>query len=161
MRAFSNQIIGGHYKILDKLGVGGFGETYLAEDSQRLGSKCVIKRLIFKSNNDEDLKKAQELFEREGKTLLRLGKHEQIPYLFAYLSENQEFYLVQEYIEGHSFDEELCSGKKLNEVEIINFLEKILPILKYIHNNGVIHRDIKPANIMRLHKDDKLVLIDC
>lgn len=153
-------IIGQYYKIVKKLGVGGFGETYIAEDSRRLGSQCVIKKLTFKSNNQDELEKAQELFYREAKTLKDLGKHDQIPYLSAYFSEDQEFYLVQEYIEGDSLEEEISSRGKFKEQEVIEFLLGILPVLEYIHKKQVIHRDIKPSNILHRDQDKKFILID-
>ncbi|MCA2640672.1 MULTISPECIES: serine/threonine-protein kinase [unclassified Microcystis] len=155
-----SMIIGQYYKIVKKLGVGGFGETYIAEDSRRLGSQCVIKKLIFKSNNQEELKKAQELFNREAQTLVNLGKHDQIPYLLAYFLDNQEFYLVQEYIEGNSLEEEIRNRGKFEEQEVIEFLLGILPVLEYIHKKQVIHRDIKPSNILRRDRDKKIILID-
>ncbi len=160
MTNFSSQLIGGRYQILRQLGAGGFAKTYLAEDRHRLQSLCVIKQLTYASDNCSQFKKVRELFKREGKTLLRLGEHDNIPYLFAYFQENQEFYLVEEYIEGHSLSEFLHSRKTWDEETVIQFLEEILLILQYVHENGVIHRDIKPDNIMRRQKDHKLVLID-
>ncbi|UXE60477.1 MAG: protein kinase [Woronichinia naegeliana WA131] len=156
----NNQIIGGRYAILRQLGAGGWGETYLAEDLQRLGSCCVIKQLINTHHNPGILKKAQELFEREGKTLIQLGNHPQIPFLFAYFEENNEFYLIEEYIEGESFAQELESKGKLEENLVIDFLMDTLVVLKYVHGNGIIHRDLKPDNIMRRQSDQKFVLID-
>ena len=156
----NNQIIGGRYAILRQLGAGGWGKTYLAEDLQRLGSHCVIKQLINTHHNPGILKKAQELFEREGKTLIQLGNHPQIPFLFAYFEENNEFYLIEEYIEGESFAQELESKGQLDENLVIDFLMDTLIILKYVHGNGIIHRDLKPDNIMRRQSDQKFVLID-
>lgn len=155
-----NSVVGGRYKKLIELGVGGVGKTFLAEDLHRLGSPCAVKQLIFTSNNAEELSKVKELFKREAETLLRLGEHVQIPYLFAYFQENQKFYLVQELIDGHQLSEELSTGKRFDEQELIEFLEQVLEILKFVHSQGVIHRDIKPENIMRRKRDGKLVLID-
>lgn len=156
----NNQIIGGRYAILRQLGAGGWGKTYLAEDLQRLGSRCVIKQLINAHHNPDILKKAQELFEREGKALIHMGNHPQIPFLFAYFQENKEFYLIEEYIEGESFAQELNSKGKLDENSVIDFLRDTLGTLKYIHDNGIIHRDLKPDNIMRRQSDQKFILID-
>jgi len=160
MTSASQKVVGGHYQILHKLGEGGFGTTFLAEDSQRLNSRLVVKQLDYTSNDPEKQKKVEELFQREAETLLKLGDHDQIPYLDAYFQENQKFYLVQELIEGHQLSEELSPGKKFEEHEVIELLEEILEILQFIHTQGVIHRDIKPENIMRREKDEQLVLID-
>ncbi|NET59147.1 MAG: serine/threonine protein kinase [Symploca sp. SIO2E6] len=160
MTLLPQQVVGGHYQILHKLGKGGLGTTFLAEDLHRLKSKLAVKQLHYTSNNPEEQRKVEELFRREAKTLIKLGEHEQIPYLHAYFQEDQKFYLVEELIEGHQLSEELSPGKKMEEDEVIELLEEILVILKFVHTKGVIHRDIKPENIMRRDKDDQLVLID-
>ncbi|WP_233258724.1 serine/threonine-protein kinase [[Phormidium] sp. ETS-05] len=79
---------------------------------------------------------------------------------FDYFQENQEFYLVQGFIEGHNLSHEITQGKKLSESYVIQLLSDFLPILAYLHQNQIIHRDIKPENIMRRNSDGKLVLID-
>ncbi|MFB2838418.1 CHASE2 domain-containing protein [Floridanema evergladense] len=157
----SSKIIGGRYEIIKILGSGGFGETYIAQDTQRPGNPlCVVKQLKPDIQNPKHLDLARRLFPREAEALERLGKHDQIPQLLAYFEENQEFYLVQEFIDGHSLEDELPQGKQLSEVEVINMLKELLTVLEFVHNNGVIHRDIKPNNIIRRHADQKLVLID-
>lgn len=157
----SSKTIGGRYDIIKILGAGGFGETYIAQDTQRPGNPlCVVKQLKPDIQNPRHLDLARRLFPREAEALERLGKHEQIPQLLAYFEENEEFYLVQEFIDGHSLEDELPQGKQLSEAEVINILKELLTVLEFVHNNGVIHRDIKPNNIIRRHCDRKLVLID-
>lgn len=157
----SSKVIGGRYEIIKILGAGGFGETYIAQDTQRPGNPlCVVKQLKPDIQNPKHLELARRLFPREAEALERLGKHEQIPQLLAYFEEKEEFYLVQEFIDGHSLEDELPQGKQLSEAEVINMLKELLTVLEFVHNNGVIHRDIKPNNIIRRHCDRKLVLID-
>ncbi|MFB2938560.1 CHASE2 domain-containing protein [Aerosakkonemataceae cyanobacterium BLCC-F154] len=157
----SSKTVGGRYEIIKILGAGGFGETYIAQDTQRPGNPlCVVKQLKPDIHNPKHLDLARRLFPREAEALERLGKHDQIPQLLAYFEENEEFYLVQEFIDGHSLEDELPQGKQLSEAEVINMLKELLPVLEFVHNNGVIHRDIKPNNIIRRHCDRKLVLID-
>jgi serine/threonine protein kinase len=149
------------YKIIEYLGSGGFGETYKAEDLERFNSLCVVKRLKPQLHQPAFLEVARKLFAREAETLLRLGeKHEEIPQLLAYFEENQDFYLVQEYVEGETLAQILEREKILSESEVINLLKDVLKILDYIHSKNVIHRDIKPANLIRRKKDNKIVLID-
>ncbi|NEU75411.1 protein kinase [Hassallia byssoidea VB512170] len=149
------------YKIIEYLGSGGFGETYKAEDLERFNCLCVVKRLKPQLHQPAFLEVARKLFAREGETLLRLGeKHEQIPQLLAYFEENQEFYLIQEYVEGETLAQILEQRKVLSESEVSNLLKDVLKILDYIHSKNVIHRDIKPANLIRRKKDNKIVLID-
>lgn len=154
------QILRQRYKIIKQLGAGGFGETYLAEDLDiptNPKPKCVVKRLQPQAMNPEIIR----LFQQEGATLYKLGQnHAQIPKLFAYFQENQEFYLIQEYIDGHDLSQEITSGKRWSESAVMAFLQEILELLVYIHQNNLIHRDIKPENIMRRQSDRKLMLID-
>ena len=139
---------------------GGFGRTYLAEDSQKLNETCVIKQLAPKQSGTYALKKATELFIEEAKRLQDLGEHPQIPTLFAYFEDNGFLYLVQQFIKGENLLDELAQKGKYKETQIRELLLDLLPSLKFIHERQVIHRDIKLQNIMRRASDGKLVLID-
>ncbi len=155
------ELIGARYRVIEVLGSGGFGHTYIAEDTQRPGNpRCVLKHLTFNSSDTGILQQVRRLFRAEAETLEQLGKHDQIPRLLAYFEENQQFYLVQEFIEGNPLSIELARGSQLSEVEVIPLLEDVLSVLEYVHAQGVIHRDIKPANLIRRRQDSKLVLID-
>lgn len=153
--------IGGRYQIINHLGGGGFGQTYLAEDRQLPGNpKCVVKKLQPQVSNPAMLETARRLFETEAQMLYKLGSHPQIPKLYAYFVENNEFYLVQEFIEGRSLSEEIKAGVPFSEVKVISLLREVLEILDFVHRENVIHRDVNPNNIIRRVTDGKLVLID-
>ncbi|MDJ0677312.1 MAG: serine/threonine-protein kinase [Calothrix sp. MO_167.B42] len=155
------KILAGRYKITKVLGAGGFSETYIAQDTQLPDNPlCVVKQLKPVHTKPEQLEVARRLFKSEAQTLKKLGVHDQIPQLFAYFEEDEEFYLIQEYIAGHAFNKELPSGKCLPEIAVIRILHDLLQTLTFVHENGVIHRDIKPNNIIRRQFDGKLVLID-
>jgi eukaryotic-like serine/threonine-protein kinase len=144
------------YKLISILGKGGFGTTYLAEKCDGFGGKYAIKKFTFSSQNQNNFEKAKELFLREGSALQELSSYQHIPKFYGYYEENQELYLVQEFIEGKTLTDEIG---KFNEKQLINLLDKILEILMFIHDKNVIHRDIKPDNIMR-RNNGELVLID-
>jgi serine/threonine protein kinase len=110
--------------------------------------------------DEKFLKLARRLFSTEAEILEKLGNHTQIPQLLAYFEEKQEFYLVQELIEGHPLSDELPVDKRLPEAQVVEVLRGVLEILDFIHNHCVIHRDIKPSNIIRREQDKSLVLID-
>jgi serine/threonine protein kinase, bacterial len=149
------------YKIIRVLATGGFGETYIAEDTKRPGNPiCVVKHLKPASSDLKIFDTAKRLFHSEAETLERLGNHDQVPRLLAYFDENHEFYLVQEFIEGHTLSEELVSEEPWNELMVIQLLYEVLTVLEFVHQQGVIHRDIKPDNIIRRRGDNKLVLVD-
>ena len=152
--------LSGRYQIIKRLSAGGFGETFIAEDTQRPGNPtCVVKQLKPNSNNPKHWQLAQRLFQTEAEILEKLGKHYQIPELLAYFDENQEFYLVEEFINGHPLSNELPL-KPLPEANVIAIVVDILQVLQFVHSHSVIHRDIKPDNLIRRKSDQKLVLID-
>nr|WP_230967291.1 CHASE2 domain-containing serine/threonine-protein kinase [Nostoc commune] len=155
-------LLSGRYKISQVLGAGGFGRTYLAQDTQRPGNPiCVVKKLMPARQDPRFLQVARRLFNSEAEILQSLGKHHQIPELLAYFEDDQEFYLIQQYIEGHTLSEELPPVQNVqNESFVIEMLKQVLEVLKFVHQHRVIHRDIKPANIIRCAQDNRLVLID-
>ena len=154
------QTLQNRYSIVNTLGQGGFSKTYLALDqSMPDTSHCVIKELSPPNNNPETVEMAKTLFYREARTLKGL-KHPQIPSLLAYFEEGEQFYLVQEYIEGTTLSEILALGQTFPEHEVIQILQDILEVLVFIHNKNIIHRDIKPSNLIRRYSDNKVVLID-
>ncbi|BAY12699.1 serine/threonine-protein kinase [Calothrix sp. NIES-2098] len=154
-----SKIIGGRYEIVALLGEGGFSRTYLANDLFHLGVQYAVKHFTFSSTKQSEVTKAQELFQREATILNKLNGHPCIPQFFEYLEENQEFYFIQQYIQGNTLSKEIKSRQKLEEPQVIKILDKLVSILAFLHINNVIHRDIKPENII-LGKDDNLFLID-
>jgi eukaryotic-like serine/threonine-protein kinase len=155
------KLLGARYQVIQVLGSGGFSQTFVAADLQRPGHpRCVVKQFKPVNQNPAFLPVARRLFYKEAETLENLGQHDQIPRLLAYFEEDEEFYLVQEFIDGHSLSSELKAGEKQSEADVIALLEEVLKILDFVHAQGVIHRDIKASNLIRRHADNKLVLID-
>lgn len=158
------------YRAIGYLGEGGFGRTFKAIDHLRLNSPCVIKQFLPLLEENSVNSKAIELFNQEAKLLMELGKHPQIPDLFAFFEQDQKLYLVQEFIDGEDLLKEIEKKSIFSEEDIYDLLKQILPVLQFIHDKNVIHRDIKPENILRqkrniinpLLADQKrdLVLID-
>lgn len=150
------------YRATKPLGRGGYSRTFAALDQDRLNHPCVIK--LFMMPPDQD-RKATELFNQEAVRLYELGKHAQIPEFYAHFEQNNRLYLVQEFIDGQTLFDELedrvtAEGTLYQESEIQDILNDLLPVLHFIHQQGVIHRDIKPANIIRRRRDSRLILID-
>ena len=160
-------ILNARYCILNQLGQGGFGRTYLAEDSNRFKERCVLKEFAPRLQSPLALAKAEELFKREAEVLYRL-KNIHIPrfrelFRFTHQDTNRLF-LVQDYVEGqtyHSiFQNRYQKGIGFTQGEIQQLLYQLLPVLEYIHSLGVIHRDISPENIMLRNSDGLAMLID-
>lgn len=157
----SNLLLRDRYRVLKALGQGGFGATFVAVDDRLPGKPvCVIKQLRPASTSPRVLDMARQLFEREAKTLGKIGNHPQVPRLLDYFESDRQFYLVQEYVSGPTLKQETKRNGPFTEFAVKQFLREILPLVKYLHDNEVIHRDIKPANIIRRDVDNQLVLID-
>ena len=157
-----DRMLENRYRIIKELGDGGFGKTYIAEDTHMPSLRCsVIKQLKPINKNSEIYQLIQDRFLREAAILEQLGGgSNQIPILHAYFESNGEFYLVQEYIEGKTLSETLRSQGRLSSDAVKDILVKILPVLEYVHNRGIVHRDIKPENIIIRDADNLPVLID-
>ncbi|NCJ06011.1 SUMF1/EgtB/PvdO family nonheme iron enzyme [Synechococcales cyanobacterium C] len=147
------------YRIYDLIGQGGFGRTYLAEDTDKLNEKCVVKQFAFRGEGSYASQKARELFAAEARKLQELGNHAQIPALYAYFTVDERQYLVQQWIEGQNLLTEVKQSV-FCEDQIRQLLLDLLPVLSFIHERGVVHRDIKPENLMRQQQDGRLMLID-
>ncbi|PSF29838.1 serine/threonine protein kinase [Aphanothece hegewaldii CCALA 016] len=157
----SSLLLRDRYQILGILGKGGFGATFATQDLSLPGKPlCVVKQLRPSTDDPNVFRMAKELFEREAETLGRVGNHPQVPRLLDYFEDQQQFYLVQEYIKGHNLHQEVKKRGPFSEAGVKQFLSELLPIINYIHEQKVIHRDIKPANLIRRQTDRKLVIID-
>jgi serine/threonine protein kinase len=153
--------LGGRYKIISELGAGGFGQTFLAEDLHLPGHpRCVVKKLRPQTKDPTTLAMARRLFDTEAQVLYQLGNHNQIPRLLAHFEDNEEFYLVQELIEGKPLTQELVKGQRWTETQVITLVQDVLQVLAFVHQQNVIHRDLKPPNLIRRRDDGKIVLID-
>ncbi|WP_066379113.1 bifunctional serine/threonine-protein kinase/formylglycine-generating enzyme family protein [Anabaena sp. CA = ATCC 33047] len=149
--------LAGRYEIIQQLGGGGFAVTFLARDNfQPSKPLCVVKQL----HPHQTEPRVIDFFEKEAAILERLGKHPQIPQLLAHFNQNDNLYIVQEFIEGQDLSREIIPGKRLSEGYVTKLLYDALEVLSFVHNQGVIHRDIKPQNLMRRKQDGQIILID-
>jgi serine/threonine-protein kinase len=151
------------YYIKRLLGRGGFSRTYLAEDRGRFGEPVTLKELMPANQGTYALQKAEELFQREAAMLHKLSSP-QIPQFWEFFREGKRLFLVQDYVEGKTYqellEERVAVGKRFSEAEIVQLFRQLLPVLSYLHAMGVIHRDIAPDNIIRRDSDGLPVLID-
>lgn len=156
-------VIANRYRILSLLGQGGFGRSYLAEDQNRFGERCVLKEFAPQLQGTQALQKAKALFQREAGILYQL-QHPQIPAFRELLQTDiqgqERLFLVQQYIPGETYLEQLQQGLRWVEADAVQFLRYLLPVLDYLHGQGILHRDIAPDNLICEATHQWPVLID-
>ena len=131
-----------HYRIIDRIGEGGMGVVYLAEDS-RLHRKVALK---FISNATLDATEEIARFQREARAAARLN-HPNICTVYELGETEDKTFIAMEYVKGGTLKDRMRQDY-IEEGEIRKWLEQIGEGLRAAHDAGVIHRDIKPANIM-------------
>jgi serine/threonine protein kinase len=162
----AGNVLEDRYRIVQQIGQGGFGRTYLCENLTRFNEPCVLKEFAPQVQGTYALEKAKKLFEREASVLHTL-QHNQIPRfreLFQMRTGGQGLFLVQDYVAGQTYRYLLASRQNqhqlFSEAEVKQLMIDTLPVLEYIHSLGVIHRDIAPDNLMLRSSDTLPVLID-
>jgi len=154
-------VIVSRYQIVKRLGRKGLGNSYLATDLLLPGKpRCVVKRLNAYSKDPKILNIIEKLLETEAKIVEKIGKHDKIPDLLAYIQDNDKFFLIHEYMEGKNLIQELKEKGKYSEQEVLQMIEEVMDILSFIQQYNIVHRDIKLENVIRRKSDNSLVLID-
>lgn len=148
------QALEGKYKILQRLGSGGFGEVYLGEHVA-LGRKVAIKILLDVYASQPD---SVERFHREARAAATL-QHPNIIDTYDVGEANGLQYFVMKYIDGETLGAKLDRDKRIRADESVHIVKQLADALDYAHQNDVIHRDIKPGNIM-LDSFGKPILMD-
>jgi serine/threonine protein kinase, bacterial len=156
------KLLNDRYQVIRTLGAGGFGETFLAEDTYMPSKRrCVVKLLRPIQNNPTIYQLVQDRFQREAAILEELGgASDQIPTLYAYFEASSQFYLVQEFVEGDTLSCKVLQQGLFAEAGVLELLVNLLPVLEFVHSKQIVHRDIKPDNIILRHRDGQPVLID-
>ena len=165
---------GGKYRIIEKLGQGGFGITYLAENTL-LEGKVAIKEFFFKeycerddatchvtiptTGNREIVERFKQKFIKEAKTIFMLN-HPNIVRIHDVFEENGTAYYVMEYVEGESLGDMVKRRGAIPEAEALDYVKDVASALEYIHSKNINHLDIKPGNLMKRKEDGRIIVID-
>ncbi|WP_404827090.1 protein kinase domain-containing protein [Dendronalium phyllosphericum] len=157
----NSKLLGERYQVVQVLSQGAFCQTYMVNDTHLPHHPTrVIKHFLPSSKYSIPVEIRRRLFTREVEALKKLSDSDLVPHLLVDFEDNLEFYLVQEFIEGHLLSLELSPGCCWPESKVVQLMQEVASILDFIHSYGLIHRDVKPSNIIRRKQDNRLVLID-
>lgn len=142
----------GKYEIMEKIGEGGFGIVFKANDTS-LDRTVALKQLKLEfAASPEYL----ERFRQESR-LMGSMSHPNIMKILEVVEENGRYFLVMDYMSNGSLADRLVAGEPLSLKETLNILEPIAKAIDYAHSKHLIHRDIKPSNILFMEDDDPVI----
>jgi eukaryotic-like serine/threonine-protein kinase len=137
------QIVGGRYRVLRKLGGGGMADVYLCED-RILGRQVALKVLLQRYHGDANF---VERFRREAKAAAGLNQANLVS-IYDWGELDGTYYIVMEYVEGETLKDHIRRHGRLSGNEAVRVSLQLLAALEFAHRNGIVHRDIKPQNVM-------------
>lgn len=149
----NGEVLRGRYKIHERIGQGGMGSIYLADDTRLKGRQCALKEVEYDRALPEDIRdEAREQFLREATVLARLD-HPNLPKVSDIFSNGPRDYLVMDYIPGRDLRSLLMEARRnkkfLPEKEVLAWADQIANALSFLHSQEppIVHRDIKPGNL--------------
>ena len=143
-----------HYRILSKIGAGGMGEVYLAQDTSELGRMVALKLLSAEVAGDKD---RLQRFIQEARTVSNLN-HPNILTVHEFGKDESTSFMATEYVDGVTLRQHV-SGRRLKLVEVLDLAIQIVAALNAAHEAGVTHRDLKPENVM-VRRDHIVKVLD-
>jgi len=151
------------YRLVGIGSQGVFGQTYLARDQLQQNELCVLKEFLPAEPDPESLQTLWHRF-NQGAAILYSLQHAQLPSQQALLLQGNRFFWVREYIEGKSYgvllEERREDGQAFSELEVLELMGQVLPVLHYLHGRGVIHRNVTPDSLILREGDGLPVLVN-
>jgi serine/threonine-protein kinase len=161
----TGEVLRGRYRICERIGQGGMGNIYLADDLRLEGRRCALKEVEHdRTVPAKLLKEARQQFLHEATVLARLD-HPNLPKVSDYFSIGPRDYLVMDYIPGKDLRLRMLEAKQSNsfleEGEVLAWANQLADALTYLHNQipPLVHRDVKPSNL-KITPNGLLKLVD-
>ena len=155
-------LLGDRYRAEQPVGQGRTSRTFLGWEVLPDGQprRCLIKAFTPQGKNRREQEEAIAAFREKVALLDVVRRHPQIPDFLAYFERNHQQYLIQDYAEGITLEQQFQAQGTFNESQILRLLQTVLPILQFIHEHGIIHRDLKPDNLIQIPDQGFWVLGD-
>ena len=161
----NGEVLRARYQVRERIGQGGMGSIYLAEDLRLSGRLCALKEVLYDRNlPDKVLEQAREQFLREATVLARLD-HPNLPKVSDFFSSDQRDYLVMDYVPGDDLRTLMLDARRqktfLSEKDVLNWANQLADALVFLHSQepSIVHRDIKPSNL-KITPNGLLKLVD-
>ncbi len=161
----SGEVLRGRYKIQERIGQGGMGSIYLADDMRLKGRQCALKEVEYDRALPENIRQeARDQFLREATVLARLD-HPNLPKVSDFFSNGARDYLVMDYVPGKDLRTLLMEARRskafIPEKDVLTWAEQLANALSFLHAQEppIVHRDIKPSNL-KLMPHGLLKLVD-
>lgn len=161
----NGEVLRGRYKIRERIGQGGMGSIYLAEDTRLQGRQCALKEVEYDRALPEKIRdEARDQFQREATILARLD-HPNLPKVSDFFSSGPRDYLVMDYVPGNDLRTLLLEARRkktfLKEIDVLSWADQLANALTFLHNQDppIVHRDIKPSNL-KLMPNGLIKLVD-
>ncbi len=161
----SGEVLRGRYKIHERIGQGGMGSIYLADDTRLKGRQCALKEVEYDSALPENIREeARDQFLREATVLARLD-HPNLPKVSDFFSNGPRDYLVMDFVPGEDLRVLMLEARRkktfLKESDVLSWAEQLASALTFLHGQEppIVHRDIKPSNL-KLMPNGLIKLVD-
>ncbi len=163
-KAFGN-LLGGRFRVVQTIADDSYGQTYLVEDTVAAEMpRWIAKSFCLINKTNLQLDWARSLFRSQVPKLQQLSdRSNDFPKITTYFEQEEEFYIVEEAIDGTRLSDETAAGRLYGETELIQFLRQVLTSLHIAHSSNMVHGDICPRNLIRRkqsqdHRDQHFVL---
>ena len=161
----NGEVLRGRYKIRERIGQGGMGSIYLADDTRLKGRQCALKEVEYDRALPENIREeARDQFLREATVLARLD-HPNLPKVSDFFSNGPRDYLVMDYVPGNDLRTLMIEARRdktfLREKDVLAWADQLASALTFLHMQDppIVHRDIKPSNL-KLMPNGLIKLVD-
>ena len=161
MESIVGKILCDRYRVIRQLIKNDFSSVFIAEDLKHPSRlQCQIERLQPRYDSEilgnRSWHNILQAFVTQGNIIKNISQHPQIPQLLAFFESDREFYLVREFIDGESLEQELANSL-IDEAQAVSWLREILGVLDFVHQANILHLNIQPSSLIQHRNGQKFL----